>query len=269
VAGNALRAYTYVLLALIYIPIGFMAVMSFNDSPYAGEWRGFTLKWYSLLLDDERAARAFNNSVTIALSSAIVSTLIAFPAAFYTSRGGRRGLSALTALTAPPIVIPEITEAVSLLVLFLYIGFPLGWLSVFIAHTAFNVAYAYMTLTIIGGAEGDLIAAARTLGAGRSFIWRKVVIPLSMPGIVAALMLTFMLSFTDFIKTLFTKGPGFETLPVLIWNRARRPGLTEFSSQNALNALTTLMVLVSVSIAAVYMTVVLRRGRVPRIAGVE
>jgi len=267
VPGRALKIYTYALLAFIYVPIAFMVIMSFNSSPYVGEWRGFTLKWYQLLLEDERTARAFNNSFTIAASSALVSTLIAFPAAYHTSRSGR--LRALSAITAPPIVIPEITEAVSLLVLFLYIEFPLGWLSVLIAHTAFNVAYAYMTLTIIGGPEGEIVAAARTLGASKTLIWRRIIIPLSMPGIVAALMLTFMLSFTDFIKTLFTKGPGFETLPILVWNRARRPGLTEFSSQNALNALTTLLILVSISVAVAYMVLVLRRSRITRVIGVE
>ena len=265
--GKALRAYTYTLLALIYAPILFMVIMSFNDSPYAGEWRGFTLKWYKLLLNDPRAFEAFNNSLTIALASALVSTLTALPAAYYTSKTPRLGI--LSALTAPPIVIPEITEAVALLVLFLYTGFPLGWLSVFIGHTAFNVAYAYVTLAVTKGVDESLVAAARTLGATGSYVWRRVIIPLSMPGIVASLMITFMLSFTDFIKTLFTKGPGFETLPILIWNRARRPGLTEFSSQNALNALTTLLVLASISIAAVYTVIVLRRSRVSRIIGVE
>ncbi|MCE4613001.1 MAG: ABC transporter permease [Desulfurococcales archaeon] len=263
--SKILRAYTYALLAMIYVPIAFMVVMSFNDSPYAGEWKGFTVKWYKLLLADSRALEAFNNSLTIAIASAIVSTLIALPAAYHTSKTPKLGV--LNALTAPPIVIPEITEAVSLLVLFLYIGFPLGWVSVFIAHTAFNAAYAYVTLTVIRGADENLVAAARTLGASRFYIWRRVIIPLSMPGIVASLMLTFMLSFTNFIKTLFTKGPGFETLPILIWNRARRPGLTELSSQNALNALTTLLVLVSISIATVYTVIVLRRSRTSRIVG--
>lgn len=94
--------------------------------------------------------------------------------------------------------------------------------------------------------------AARTLGADRLTAFLRVTIPVSMPGIMAALGLTFMMSFTDFIKTLFTKGPGFETLPILIWDRARRPGLTEYTNQTAIAALASVLILISVSIALAY-----------------
>ncbi len=73
-----------------------------------------------------------------------------------------------------------------------------------------------------------------------------------MPGIIAALALTFMMSFTDFIKTLYTKGTGFETLPILIWNRARRPGLNPFTSQPAIAAIATVLVVTSILVAVAY-----------------
>ncbi|MCE4599839.1 MAG: ABC transporter permease [Desulfurococcales archaeon] len=255
---NPLRIYTYIIALLLYVPVIVMIAYSFNDSKFIGEWRGFTLKWYKVALGDNAFLETLYNSLTVAVSSAIVSIIIALPAAL-ASRKDRLSLGLVEPLIYPPIVIPEIAEAVALMLFLISLGFPLGWLSVFIGHTAFNVAYAYITLAPSIGASRSLEEAARTLGAGPLTVFTKIILPLSMPGIIAALMLTFMLSFTDFIKTLFTTGPGFQTLPLLIWNRARRPGLTEYSSQNALNALASILIALSLSIALAYTAYMVKR----------
>ncbi len=257
-ARSLLRAYTYFIAILLYIPVIIMFIYSFNDSRFIGEWRGFTTKWYSIVLSDRMFAETLYNSFTVAIASAGVSTLIALPAAL-AARRKRGGVGLVDALVYPPIVIPEIAEAVALMLLLISIGFPLGWLSVFIGHTAFNIAYAYITLTPAINVSRNLEDAARTLGASPLSVFMKIVLPLSMPGIIAALMLTFMLSFTDFIKTLFTTGPGFQTLPLLVWNRARRPGLTEYSSQNALNALASILIALSLAIALLYTAYMVKR----------
>ncbi|MEB3773303.1 MAG: ABC transporter permease [Desulfurococcales archaeon] len=246
--SSILKAYTYTLAVLVYIPIMIMILYSFNDSSYVGAWKGFTLRWYKLVLGDPRIAQALVNSLTVALASSLVSTALAIPPTIIMARRPR----AVDALVYPPIIIPEIAEAVALMLLFIAISFPLGAVSVFIGHTAFNVAYAYITLLPQGGKGARLTQAARTLGAGPLTTFIKITLPITIPGILAALAITFMLSFTDFIKTLFTAGPGFQTLPILIWNRARRPGLTEYSSQNALNAIASLLIITSITIAAIY-----------------
>ena len=253
-----LRAYTLLLIVLIYVPIIVMVVYSFNDSRYIGEWKGFTTRWYGVVLGDERAWQALRNSLVVAVASALISTAIALPAAF-SARRRERGIA--QALVYPPVVIPEIAEAVALLLMFVYLGFPLGALSVLVGHTAFNVAYAYIALEPLGHEGSRLAQAARTLGASRLTAFLRVTLPLAMPGIVAALALTFMMSFTDFIKTLFTKGPGFETITILIWNRARRPGLTEYSSQTALAALSSILIIGSLAIAVAYTLYDIRRQR--------
>ncbi|MEB3764863.1 MAG: ABC transporter permease [Desulfurococcales archaeon] len=226
-----------------------MAVYSFNNSYYFGEWKGFTVKWYEQLFHDAEVAIALKNSLLVAVSSAIISVGLAIPAAL---AGTRQTHNLASLLIYPPVIIPEITEAVALMLMLILLGFPLGVLSVLIGHTAFNVAYAYIAISPIAGRGKGLADAARTLGADPRTAFLKVVVPLAMPGILVALGLTFMMSFTDFIKTLFTKGPGFETLPILIWNRARRPGLNPYSSQSAIAALSTLLVVISLVIAIMY-----------------
>ncbi|MEM4681195.1 MAG: ABC transporter permease subunit, partial [Acidilobaceae archaeon] len=117
--------------------------------------------------------------------------------------------------------------------------------------------FAYTIISVTGLGHPSLEEAAKTLGAKPHQVLMKVIIPLSLPTLVAALVLTFLLSFTNFVKTIFTRGPGFETLPLLIWARARRPGIDELAYPNALNALasliffTTLTLAVLVSIAYV------------------
>jgi spermidine/putrescine transport system permease protein len=246
---SPLRVYTYTLIALLYAPIIVMAAYSLDNSRYFGVWGGLTLRWYRLLAHDPQAWEALRNSVLVAVASALISTATALPAALY-ARGAERSLASL--LVYPPVIMPEITEAVALMLMFLRLGFPLGLASVIIGHTAFNVAYAYVALTPAGTQGARLAAAARTLGAGPLEAFLRVAVPVSMPGIVAALGLTFMMSFTDFTKTLFTKGPGFITLPLLVWNRARRPGLTPYTSQPAIAALATVLVALSLTTAFLF-----------------
>ncbi|MCE4600838.1 MAG: ABC transporter permease [Desulfurococcales archaeon] len=253
-----LKYYTYAVITLLYIPIIVMAVYSFDDSKFFGTWKGFTVKWYLQLLHDTEAWIAFKNSIVVAVASALISTAIALPAALASRREDR---DLVSLLIYPPVIIPEITEAVSLMLLFLYLGFPLGLVSVLIGHTAFNVAYAYIALSPVGSKGSRLATAARTLGADKLTAFLKVTIPVSMPGIIAALGLAFMMSFTDFTKTLFTKGPGFETLPILVWNRARRPGLNDYSSQPAIAALATILVVLSISVALAYTLCELKRSK--------
>ncbi len=255
---DKLKTYTILLLTILYVPLLTLAVYSFNNSMYFGEWKGFTTKWYAQLLEDKQAFNAFENSIIVAISSALISTSIAIPAALAARREEKNLVSMLV---YPPVIIPEITEAVALLLMFVYLGFPLGLMSVLIGHTAFNVAYAYIALEPVAGKGKQLADAARTLGADKKTAFIKVILPTAMPGIIAALALTFMMSFTDFIKTLFTKGPGFETLPILIWNRARRPGLNPFTSQPAIAAIATVLVVTSILVAVAYNLYVLRTER--------
>ena len=253
-----LAAYTAILAALLYAPMAVMALQSFNESPYLGSWGGFTLEWYRVLARDGEALQALANSLYVAAASSALSVSMAVLAGLAVRR--RRGLSLIDVLTYPPLVLPEIVEAVSLLLFLAALGAPFGPLTVIIGHTAFNVAYAYIVIAPSLKEATRYEEAARTLGATPLRVAASITLRLAAPGLASAAMLTALLSFTDFIKTLFTTGPGFETLPLLLWNRARRPGLRLESSHSALAALATAMTVATLLVAAAYTLVALRRG---------
>lgn len=254
-----LAAYTVLLAALIYLPMAVVAVQSFNEHPYLGGWGGFTLKWYKLALNDSEALEAFANSLMVAAASAAGSVALAAMAGYAYRRRG--GLSIVDYATYPPIVLPEIVEAVALLVFLAALGAPFGPVTVIIGHTAFNVAYAYIVIAPALREASKYEDVARTLGATPFSSTIMVTLRLAAPGLVSALALTALLSFTDFIKTLFTTGPGFETLPLLLWNRARRPGLREETTHSALSALATIMIVSTLIVAAAYTLAVYRGMR--------
>ncbi|MEM1851979.1 MAG: ABC transporter permease, partial [Acidilobaceae archaeon] len=243
---NFLKLVTLFVIVALYLPPLVMLINSFNENPFMNKWLGFTFKWYKLVLYDSRVREALFNSITVAIASAFLSVLLGFLAGLVSRPGG---VKTLNYLVYPVIIMPEVAEAVSLFLFYVYIGMGLGWLTVVLGHTAFNIAFAYTIISVTGLGHPSLEEAAKTLGAKPHQVLMKVIIPLSLPTLVAALVLTFLLSFTNFVKTIFTRGPGFETLPLLIWARARRPGIDELAYPNALNALASLIFFTTLTLA--------------------
>uniref|UniRef100_A0A7C1T9X0 ABC transporter permease n=1 Tax=Thermofilum pendens TaxID=2269 RepID=A0A7C1T9X0_THEPE len=249
-----LRGYTIALLVFLYVPLAYVVVQSFNSSRYPGTWEGFTLAWYAKLLVDAEVVRAAVNGLSVALASSAFSTLLGGVAAYYFAKKHRLGIA--DSFFYVPIVLPEIVEAVSLLMLYHYAGVELGFWTVLVGHTAYNISYAYVALKPQFLATSDNIeAAALTLGAKPFDVFVRVYFPLAVPGVVSSLLITFSMSFDDFIKTAFTTGPGFKTLPLVIWARAARGRATQ-----DLNALATVMIVISLAASYVYTKQVFSRS---------
>ena len=146
-----------------------------------------------------------------------------------------------------PIVTPEVVAGISMLILFSAAGIHLGLLTVIIAHITFSLPFTILVvLARLRGMDRSLEEAALTLGADELTAFRRVTVPLLMPGIIGAALLAFTLSFDDFVITFFTAGPGTSTLPLVIYGMVRR---TVEPSVNALSALlvvgTTLLLVVA------------------------
>lgn len=242
---GVLKIYVFVLLAFLYVPLLYIIVQSFNSAKYPGEWKGFTLNWYFELLRDQEIFNAMVNGLSVAILSAIISTVLGGLAAYYFSKKNEKFVDSFF---YAPIVIPEIVESVSLLMLYYYAGVELGFWTVLIGHTAYNVSYAYVALKPqFQVTSRSMEEAAYTLGAKPFDVFVRVYFPLALPGIIASLLITFAMSFDDFVKTAFTTGPGFKTLPLVIWARAARGRAT-----SELNALATIMILVSLVASYIY-----------------
>ena len=231
----------FILLAFLYLPIVMLATNSFNLSRFGGTWEGFTLNWYTLLLQDRDVWTAFCNSLLIAAGATLASCLLGTTAALALHRWDSRLQNVHYGLIYTPLVIPEILMGISLLLTFTAAGMDCGLHTILLAHTTFCVSYVTMTvLARLQDFDDSLIEAARDLGANAWVSFIKVQLPLLLPGIISGGLLAFTLSIDDFVITFFVAGPGSSTLPLKVYSMIKHsPKLP------VINCLSTVMLLLT------------------------
>lgn len=236
-----LGAITALFFAFLYLPLVILIAFSFNDSPSATVWSGFTLDWYPRVLANDDIQRAAVNSLIVASTATLCATLIATMAALTLVRGERvRHRTVLGTIVLVPLMVPEIVTAVATLTFFAAIGLRLGLGNIILAHIVFCIPFAYLPIRArLLGMDPALEIAARDLYASRAATLRHVTLPLLAPGIAAGAMLSFVVSIDDFIITLMVADAGSTTLPLYIFGLVRR-GITP-----EVNALSTLLILAS------------------------
>ena len=250
-----LHLYALGIYAFMYIPILVLISFSFEKSRLAVKFTGFTFDWYVKLCHNEDIGLALANSLIVAVLAVLVSSVMGTMAAVGLTRLHFKGKGAYRGLLLLPIIIPEIAMAVAALILFIFIGVPLGLATVVVSHIVFCVAY--VTLTVMGRMEGldpRLEEATQDLGASPVMAFFRVTLPLLAPGIVAGALLAFVLSLDDFVITQFTAGVGSTTLPLRIFS------MVKFGVSPEINALSTLMILVTGGITLIAETVRQRKA---------
>jgi spermidine/putrescine transport system permease protein len=225
-------------LLALHLPLVLLIIWSVNASPSGARWDGFTLAWYQRLFERPDLWWALRNSLIVGVTATLVATALGTLAALALGRGSRRAARLTETALTLPIVTPEVVAGISLLALFAAGGIRLGLHTVIIAHITFCLPFTTLVvLARLRGMDASLEEAALTLGADELTAFRRVTLPALMPGIVAAALLAFTLSFDDFVITFFTAGPGTSTLPLVIYGMVRR---TVEPSVNALSALLVL-----------------------------
>lgn len=244
--------------AFLYLPIFILVIYSFNNSRFNAVWRGFTLDWYRNLFQgatnstvtDVMIWDAVKNSLLVATISTLLATIFGTMIALALERFRFPGRTLLEAILFLPIIIPEITIGISLLVFF-SLGFKLienflgirlvfGLPTVIIGHVAFSISFVVVTLRArLAQLDPALEEAALDLGANEWRTFVRITLPLIWPGIFSAGLLAFTLSLDDFVITFFTAGVGSTTLPLFVY------GMIKFSVTPAINAISTLMLLAS------------------------
>ncbi len=201
----------------LYVPLAVVVVFSFNDSTLNAQWVGFTTHWYAKLLGDGEMLRAAANSVSIALLSAAISTLLGAMAGLAMHR---YRLPFLPFLVLTPVAMPEILLGVSLLLFFRQaLDLSLGFLSILVAHVTFSIGFvAVIVRARLAGMDESIFEAARDLGATPWATFRRVTLPLILPALVAGFLMGFTLSIDDFVITFFVAGVGVTTLPLQIYS---------------------------------------------------
>jgi spermidine/putrescine transport system permease protein len=237
----------------LYAPIVILVIFSFNASRFASVWRGFTLQWYVQLFGNEAIAVALKNSLIVAVSSTLISTVFGTMVALAMERYEFWGKLPFDALLYLPIIIPDIAMAVMLLLFFVLAKMSLGLVTIIISHVAFNISFvAVVVRARLAYFDVSLEEAAQDLYANEWQTFRRVTLPLIMPGILGGALLAFTLSIDDFVITFFTSGPGSTTLPLRIYSMVKL-GVTP-----EINALSSMMLLVSMVL--VFLSLMLQKG---------
>lgn len=217
-----LRGYAFAYLAFLYGPVLLLPILAFNDSAVVTfPLKGFTTKWFAQLWETPALHQAVVNSVYVAVSSAVIATILGICAARAAARFAFPAKKSIMGFIMIPLVLPEIIVAVALLVVLVQLGLELGLWAVILGHvllcTPFSIAIlnsAFLNL------DRNLEDASLDLGETRFGTFRRVTFPLVMPGIISSLLISFVISLDEFIIAFFLTATE-PTLPVYIWSQLR------------------------------------------------
>ena len=227
----------------MYAPILVLIIFSFTNTPVIGLWEGFTLKLYELLFKNVEIMEAVKNTLVVAISSAIVSTILGTLGAiglFYSRKRVRKTFEFVGQI---PILNPEIVTALSLSILVTALGIGFNFFTLLMGHVVLTIPYVVLSvLPKLQQLDPNVYEAALDLGAKPSTALRKVIIPEIMPGVVSGFILSITLSLDDYIITAFTKNSSFTTLSTYIYGATAKKG----NLPPELRALTTIIFFVTV-----------------------
>lgn len=243
----------------LYAPIISLIVFSFNKSRLVTVWGGFSTVWYGKLFENSEILDAAWLSLRLALISATAATILGTMAGIALVRFGPfRGRTLLSGLISTPLVMPEVLTGVSTLMLFLlmakWIGWPArrGFSTLLVAHITFSMTYVTTIITSrLSAVDVSIEEAAMDLGSTPWQVLRDITLPVISPAILSGWLLAFTISLDDVVITSFTNGPGYNTLPMLVWAKVRL-GVTP--DINALGSLIVAVVAIGVTISSVIMT---------------
>lgn len=218
-----------IVFAFLYLPLVFMMVFSFNSTRQDARFTGFSLRWYEALFNDTGIINGFWTSIQVALTTGVLSAILATFAAFVLVRYRRfLGRTPFSGMVSAPLVMPEVIIGLSLLLLFVgsqnLFGWPQrGMMTIIIGHTLLGMAFAVVVIqSRLQDMDRSLEEAAMDLGAKPHQVFFLVTLPNISQAILAGFLLAFTLSFDDVVIAEFLSGPGVNTLPQVIYGYARR-----------------------------------------------
>ena len=241
----------------LYLPIAVVIFYSFNNNRFASVWGGFSLRWYDSALHNRNLLDALQISLSVAVVATLIATSVALMAALVLVRAKDVPYRKLSETVINlPLLFPEIVLAVAVLIVFSQFGLENGILKLIIAHTTFCIPFAFLPIRArLQGMEPDFEEAAQDLYATKWVAFRRVTLPLILPGVFAGAMLAFVISMDDFITSNMLNAGGSTTLPVYIF------GLIRQGTTPELNAISTLIIIASLIIATAALLITFR-GRI-------
>ncbi len=243
-----LKAWVLIVYVFLFSPILTVIFMSFVSSKYSTfPLGGMTFKWYKMAAADQNILSALKTSFMISITATIFATCIGMLAAIGIVRGRFRGKEILKATFLSPMIIPEIITGIALLSFATILHLEGGILLIVVAHILIGLPFV---LTIVSarlyGFDRSLEEAAMDLGANEVTTFRRITLPLILPGIIGGALLAFTVSFDNFMITYLLAGPGVTTIPIQIYSMVR------FEITPKIHAVSTLIVLISMSLIFIY-----------------
>jgi spermidine/putrescine transport system permease protein len=254
-----LTAYGVLFLCFVYAPIILVVIFSFNANPINMMiWQGFTLDWYRTIFgfpakiteltlyveSTDQLFAAVRNSLTVATTTTVIATVFGTALALAVARFRFRLRGFYRGLLFLPMIMPDIVLGIALLIFFVTLGMKLSLATIIIGHCTFLISYVFIVVSArLAGIDDRLEEASADLGADPWTTFRRITLPMILPGVIGGAMLAFIISMDDLVITYFISGVDGTTLPVFIYGMLRRGIKPE------INAIATIMLLVSLTIA--------------------
>lgn len=254
--GLLLRVYAGLVYVFLFAPILVVALTSFNPEGRATIPTALTTDWYADLMEDDQLLDALWTSLQIAVLTALIASTLGLLAAYGLSRYRFPGRGAVQGLFYLPMLVPGVVSGVSLIIWFNRIGLDTGYVTILIAHVIFALPFTLtIILTSFAGFDTRLEEAAQDLGATPLRTFRRITLPLVLPGILGGALIAFTLSFDEFVLTFFVAGGGVQTLPIVIYNRIR------YLLSPEINAIATIVMAFSIGLLLLGQVALAVKGR--------
>ena len=233
-------------LLFLYLPMVITTVYAFNAGEQALVWQGFSFKWFLYILTNQAIIDVTVTSLQVAVLATVGATVFAIGFALGMERLHRAGVGLATTLLMAPLVIPEIVLAVATLGFIRLIGLAPGFTALVLAHLCFCIPFALMPIRSRLQTLGpDYFEAAADLGGTSWGIFRRVTLPLLMPGVVSGAILAFVISLDDFIISNFLSSAGSTTLPVYLFGLLRR------GASPSINVIAVLLLVLAIAVTTI------------------
>lgn len=219
------RSYVALILLLMYAPIFVLIVFSFTESTNIGTWNGFSLSLYENMFKNEEIMEALKNTLIVAISSSLISTILGTIGAIGIYYSGRKMKKTANGISQIPVLNAEIVTAISLTILFVAFGIEFNSVTLLIGHVVITAPFVVLSvLPKLKQMDPNIYEAALDLGATPTRALYSAIVPEILPGIFSGFLLCVTLSLDDYIITAFTRDNSFSTLSTYVYGATAKRG---------------------------------------------
>jgi putative spermidine/putrescine transport system permease protein len=217
--GPLALLFNAVVVAFVLTPLVVVCLVAFTPTDtLAVPWGAYSLRWFRAVFDHGDLVKSFWNSLLVAALAATFSVLLAIPAGLAIARHDFPGRQAINGLLMSPLIVPHLVLGVAMLRLFALLDVRGSALWLTLAHVVIVTPYALrLMVAALAGMDGSVEQAAQSLGAGRWTVFRRITLPLMLPGVTGGWMLAFINSFDEVTMSIFITSPQTVTLPVRMY----------------------------------------------------